>query len=313
MRGTFTVRAGGRGDMPRLEALLAEMFSPAVARRARWKYLESPALAAPLLALAEAADGRLVGCYPFIGRDFVIGGRRRLAALAADIAVRPEYRTGGEVYGSLAVLAGELAREAGVAFAYGFPNRAAHRVARRLLAVADWAALEAWTLRLRSAASALIRRAMAWSPRAGATGARVAFPATPGEAAVEGAGVRDAAFLEWRFGDASRYRVRTDPGAYLVVARAGRLDRDALVVDFAPPEAEAELETLLRAEVASGRARGTERLWVWCLPGSAMARTAARCGFQRAPERDKPATVDGLGQPLPPPPAHLTIADADDP
>jgi hypothetical protein len=85
------------------------------------------------------------------------------------------------------------------------------------------------------------------------------------------------------------------------------------VVDYGPTGPRAEPQTLLEAEIAGGRARGVERLWLWCLPDSSMARAAPRLGFRRAPERDKPVTVDGLGGPRPAPPTHLTIADADDP
>jgi len=305
-----TVRAWQPGDLPRLERLLAEVFWADVASRARWKYLENPALPEPLVAVAEAGDGRLVACYPFVGRTFVRPGGPRLAVLAADIAVRPEYRVGGQLYGELGVLAGELARRAGAAFAYGFPTRDVYRVARRFFGVRDWPALEAWGLRLGSAGSALFRRALAGLdptarrlPRAGP----VEIPP-----AVE-AGSRDAPFLRWRFGDTRRYHFRVGPAAYLALAQNGRLGRDCLVVDFGPRDTEADLAALLAAEAADGRARGVGRLWVFCLPGSAMARAAERLSFQRTPERDKLVTVDPLLEEPPAWPAHLTIADADDP
>jgi len=313
MNPSCTVRAWQPGDLPRLERLLAEVFWADVASRARWKYLENPALPEPLVAVAEAGDGRLVACYPFVGRRFVLPGGPRLAVLGADLAVLPEYRVGGELHGQLGLLAGELARRVGAVFAYGFPNRDAYRVAKRLLGVKDWSVLEAWLLPLGSPGSALLRRGWSrlGSPRRdGFAGAPAGIPAADGE------GLRDARFLRWRFGDARRYRFRlgsVSSGAYLVVAAAGRLGRDLLVVDFGPSAAEAELEALLRAEIADGRPRGVERLWVWCLPRSAMARAVERLHFRRAHERDMPVTADRLLEEPPARPAHLTIADADDP
>ena len=230
-----------------------------------------------------------------------------MAGLAADIAVRPAYR-GGHLYADLAILAGELASRAGIAFAYGFPTPEALRVARRLLRVRDWAILEAWGRSLQSPVVALARRA---AGRLVPGDRRVRGPGLPAQPARPGAGLRDARFLGWRFGDRRRYRFHGGPEAYLVMARGDRLGRDSLVVDFGP--AEAELTALLAAETRSARAHGVERLWVFCLPDSAMARAASGLGFTRVPGRDKPATIDPLGGELPPPPPHLTIADADDP
>jgi predicted N-acetyltransferase YhbS len=308
--GPPTIRPARAADLPGLERLLREVFSPAVAARARWKYLDNPALPAPLVAVAEVGAGRLVGCYPFVGRRFAGPAGPRLAVLAADVAVLPAHR-GGRLYADLAILAADLARAAGAAFAYGFPNPDAHRVARRLLRVRDWAMLEAWTRTLQGPGPALARRVLAGlasGPAPGAPEYPAALPPVPG------AGLRDPGFLRWRFGDRRRYRARVAGPCYLVVARAGRFGRDRLVVDFAPHDDQAALGRLLADAMADARAGGAERLWVWCLPGSAMSRAAAALGLRRAPDRDKPATADPLGAAEPPPrPAHLTVADADDP
>ena len=302
------VRAFRPDDLPALQRLLTEVFSPAVAARAHWKYLENPALARPVVAVATQPDGELAGCYPFVGREFAASRGTILAGLAADIAVRPAHR-GGHLYYDLSVLAGDLAREARMAFAYGFPNPETIRVARRVLKVRDWAVLEAWGRPLQSPGVALVRRALGrLSP-----GERDGPGRPPSTASPPGAGVRDARFLAWRFGDQRRYRWRAEAGAYLILARGDRLGRDRLVVDFGPAGAEAELAALLGDEVSQARGRGVERLWIFCLPGSAMARVAASLQFTRTPGRDKPATVDPLGGTPPLPPPHLTIADADDP
>lgn len=298
-------------DRPGVERLLGEVFSPRVASRAGWKFFEPPVRPAPLGAVAETSGGELVACYLFVPREFVLGGARRLAVLAADLAVRAAYRTGGFLHRQVGELAEAEARRAGAAFAYGFPTREALPVARRWFGAREWAVLEAWNCRLRPPVSALVRRA--WMRLAAApVGADAVPPA--GLPPREAEGSRDGAFLAWRFGDRRCYRFRVGRGpelAYLALAPAA-VSRDLLVVDFAPA-AEAALEALLRAELAAGRRRGVERLWVFCLPGSPMAHAAARLGFARVPERDKPVTVKPLQGEPPAVPAHLTIADADDP
>jgi len=292
-----------------LAALLNRIFSPRVGALVAWKYLENPALPEPLIAVAEAGAGALVGCYPLIGRRFLVDQREQLAVFGADLAVLPEHRTGGALHRRLCEAVERAALERGVAFAYGFPNSDAYRVSKRWFGLKDWALLECWSKRLR-----------AWPRRSRGAGADASAIAVPEweriESRVESAGLRCRSILSWRFG-AAHYRLRLggEParGEYLVVRMPQPDDPEAVVVDFGAAAGRASLARLLREEIA-GQSRGSaRRLTMACLPGSAMAGAAADAGLLRVPQRDRPVTVKPLAGSHPAVPSHLTLADADDP
>ncbi|HEX9637348.1 MAG TPA: GNAT family N-acetyltransferase [Acidobacteriota bacterium] len=303
------VRLFTPSDAAALAELLGRIFSPRVGALASWKYFENPALPAPLVAVAEAAGRELVGCYPLIGRRFLVDQREQLAVLGADLAVLPEHRTGGALHRRLCETVERAALARGVAFAYGFPNLDAYRVSKRWFGLQDWATLECWSRRLR-----------AWPRRSRGASADASAIAVPQweriESRVESAGLRCRSFLSWRFG-AARYRLRLggDParGEYLVVRMPQPDDPEAIVVDYGAAAGRASLARLLREEIAGQRVGSARRLTIACLPGSAMAGAAADAGLLRVPQRDRPVTVKPLAGSHPAVPSHLTLADADDP
>lgn len=302
-------------DAAGLSELLSRVFSPAVGALVRWKYLENPALSDPLIAVAQIPSGELVGCYPLLGRRFWHGGREVLAVLGADLAVLPDYRTGGELHRRLCDAAQGAALERGAAFAYGFPNHDAYRLSKRWFGLRDWTTLEAWTLRLRRWPGLGFSKVAPLAP-AGRVTPKGAWAGL--ESFQAGAGVRSREFFEWRFADPEKYRLRrgADPraGEYLVVCRNRKsASREAVVVDFGPAASATRLEQLLEAEIEHQKKAAAQRLVLSCLPDSAMARAVRRCGFRRGPERDRKVTVKALAESFPAVPSHLTLADADDP
>lgn len=309
------VRAFRTADAAALGVLLGRVFSPRVGSLVRWKYLENPALPEPLIAVAEAPGGELVGCYPLVGREFHFEGRTHLAVFGADLAVLPEYRTGGDLHHRLCELVESAARARGAAFAYGFPNPDAYRVSKRWFGLLDWTTLETWSLKL-----GRWPQLRFWS--SAPAGRASSAPPDSWEAlqsTVEGAGIRSRAFFAWRFADPGKYRLRlgADPegGEYLVVRDAipQEGDPEAVVVDFGPGGSEPGLAALLVAEIAGQKRARVRSLMIACLPDSTMARAARRTGFRRRPERDRKVTVKALAGGFPPVPSHLTLADADDP
>jgi hypothetical protein len=257
--------------------------------------------------MAVAAEaGELVGCYPLLGRMFLLERGPTLAVFGADLAVRPEHRTAGTLHRRLSELAESMARRRDAAFAYGFPNPDALRVSKRFFGLRDWVTLECWSFRARAWRGPATQDAVP----AAETTASLRPGIWPTATALAGAGLRDPAFLSWRFGERTRYRLRRGDGeAYLVVYDGAD---ESIVCDYAPALDAGTLRILLEEELRM-RLPGRRRLIVHATPESAMAEACRAAGFRRAPQRDKPVTVKPLEGQAPSRPAHLTLADGDDP
>jgi predicted N-acetyltransferase YhbS len=89
----------------------------------KWKYLDNPFFHRELLAVAEV-KGEVVGCNHWLLRDFKVS-RSILdkGALAADVAVRPDYRGKGLGSGLLRFLrSSNIVKNGHVAFIYMFAD-----------------------------------------------------------------------------------------------------------------------------------------------------------------------------------------------
>jgi hypothetical protein len=105
----------------------------------RWKFREGPLEEPSLIYLALDGE-RVVGQYAVSFSRFFFGGRPVLAAQPVDNMIDPAYRKGlsrsrmqKALYG--AIQADPL--QAVTAFGYGFPNREAYRIGRKLLGYQD--------------------------------------------------------------------------------------------------------------------------------------------------------------------------------
>jgi len=115
----------------------------------RWKFRDEGREHLSLIHLA--CDGeRIVGQYAAVGARFKFGPAEAVATQPVDNMIDPDSRQGlGRARMQRAMFQDGLAagRAAGVAMAYGFPNREAYRVGKKVLGYCDLGAMEA---RLRS-------------------------------------------------------------------------------------------------------------------------------------------------------------------
>jgi hypothetical protein len=109
-------------DIADVSRLKREIFGPRRADEAllRHRYYGSPAPLVPSVAME--ADGRLIGCVNTLSRWFQMEGETVLAVTSCDMMLVPEAR-GGPIRRMMTAKWMELAHAAGIAIAYGVPNR----------------------------------------------------------------------------------------------------------------------------------------------------------------------------------------------
>ncbi len=258
-------------------------FSDVAALRSRWLLDENPAGPAVVL-VAVAPDGRIAGTRAIFPWDFMVDGRRVLVAQIGRSWTRPEFQMQGV---SVAIGRGlqRAAAERGIPMLFSLPSVRSIRGHRRLdhlidpglqrrqivvspRFVASWipGALDHPLRWLRSANALRLGHLSGVWQRETEPG-RVAerlWPRLAGRPGVRG--VRDGAFVSWRYGAASGldYRVWSypagDPRLLAVTVRAGTRERVLDLWGDAPPGEVAAAA----AKLVEVQARAGAWLVEWC-------------------------------------------------
>jgi GNAT superfamily N-acetyltransferase len=255
-----------------------------------WMYESSPVRPASVLLGEE--DGRLVGVVAMSFLRMSIGGAELVVGMPVGLATDPAHRGRG-VFQTLQRANEERARETGIRLLLIVPNAASAAVLVWRLGWTKLPSLRVWVrgrlLRARC------RRAPAVE--------RLPSPVTqcheqsrPGDRVL-----RDAAYLEWRFGTAPRPYLLLDGGdGYAVCGRRGRV---GVVAAVSPKGARGDL----LEEVAAA----TEQRLLIAAPPPTERRRYALAGYLPTP---RTFTVLGKSlhpeQPLPPRP-HFELGDLD--
>lgn len=288
-------------------------------RRMQWMYQENPDGPAVVWSLRERSTGKLAGFTAGLPRRMLVRGQPRTAWNCADFSVLPAYRTLG-----LAVRLRRAAREevdaGAVDFLYAHPNermqmiheRAGHtgvgtivryafvlhaaRFIREHVRPAALGAAAGW-LAGTLADPWLHWRSPAWRQRPAAH-IRIEpeprfddrfdrlFAERGGELPV--VGVRDARYLQWRYGEHPLYRTQA-----VLAVRDGKLhgfalftqhDRVAILKDIFPPDDPQLVRDLVVGLVRRLRRTGAETLSFWALEGNPALPALIELGFLRRPE-----------------------------
>lgn len=320
--GSFAVRRAAESDA----SVLMELFATAFGKRrdertALWKYFENPHGRALTYLARGVGDGeereRDGGAYSYVPRRFRLGRRAFLGMQASDAMVDPAFRRRG-IFTSLDDRAAADAAAAGAAFAFAVAGRRSMRGFLRN----GWRVIGTYRthVALLDPAALARRRAPGWlSPAVGAAGRLLGLlgrvrpaddPAVrplrdPEEVdrrfddlferrapALGLVGVRDAAFVRWRYleNPTGRHRLRVlEEGGrlrgYLVFERTRTIDRHrAWIVDLLADCAEVE-DRLVRAAFHEWLEDGVEVAVFQALPHPALRSLLRRHGFVPHPRK----------------------------
>ena len=274
----YRVRAATARDAPGIRALFARAYGAEWPEAEwEWKFLRNPD--GWYGVVAEAEDGEIVGNFSGWPMRFRIDGESRLVYSAGDVATAPAARglaKARNVYGDMATLFYDTAREQGAAFTFGFPHPRAHEISRRLGKTIDYFPIR--EIRVDCAALPPAPRDFAADDHVGP-----AFDALWNAAAsrLAAAPVRDRERVNWRFhARPTRYYrlVRTvDRGGDAGFAALSVVGDEALVADYLGREGDAaDLLPLFAACGEEARRLGAKRLRFWRTPGGAGRRALER-------------------------------------
>jgi GNAT superfamily N-acetyltransferase len=337
-------------DEPGLRELFRAVYGSDAGRRtSAWRYL-APAPYPAAIQIAEA-NGRIVGAQPSHAIDLLIDGVPVRGLLMLDVMTHPEYRRRGVFAGVVEGLRERAATE-GYRVLLTTPNRDAERRFARLPAWRRMGELVPWVfpgdpatlLAGRSAwrgilaPLAALRRILVGKRNARSISINENFPGSPAlDAMWPGASrvarcqvVRDARFIEWRFGAGSGrpYKLlsveeTSAPGALIITCAGDLLGREVtFIADIVASDSGHEAARKVLRAVAM-RAIEEQRAAAvgWFAPSSAAARCLHSAGFRPIPKwlRPRPYAVWGwTNLPVPNIPLlidlaewHMTLADSD--
>jgi GNAT superfamily N-acetyltransferase len=285
----------------------------------RWQFQRSPADGRLIMLAVDEAVGTVAGVYAVFRSDFRIGAITRPGAQSLDTITDEKYRGRG-LFPRLAAKVYDRCREESVAFVYGFPNGSS---APGFFGKLGWVNLDPVPFLIKPLRPAYFLRRFA-PALAGAWSRRCLPWAVPGmslppgwqaqpwtsfgdeadriwrsfRAAVGVAVERDAAYLNWRFGQrpATAYQTLAVHDAsgncrgfvtYICLEKHG--GRIGYVMELlAEPADGAAMAALLDLAVTDLADQGAEVLLAWCLPHSPTRSTFGRAGFFGLPERLRP-------------------------
>lgn len=121
VNGEWRVRALADGDEPKIIALFHIVFgSTLTPEQWRWQFPSNP-FSRPIVYVAEATDGTLIGHYALIPIPFVKDDQRTLAALSVQSMIHPKFQKRG-ILKALAAAAEQQLNADGVAVGISFLN-----------------------------------------------------------------------------------------------------------------------------------------------------------------------------------------------
>lgn len=323
------IREAQSSDACALNALFNEVFC--LDRNVstwRWKFSGIDSNALTWTAVAETDGGDIVGQYPLIIRPFIVAGRSTVAAQAVDTAISPKHRGSISLIKHLRFAATQRAARGGAELAFGFPLQALEGIGRYLLkydllirippralrlnwnAAVDWRAswLPAGLRRQIGLVTGIARR---WFGRGyrGRLSADMLHEAAGFDHRFDRlwercrgqyrfAGIRDRAFLNWRFGlgPDDGYRVFTlesdgDELAGYVIVKDDCLARGGTgyIMDFLAIDG-ASLAQLFKAVSVRYSQSGYDRLVLFAMPGH-QDKVLDAAGFRFLPESESVSVV----------------------
>jgi hypothetical protein len=303
----YTVRPFQSGDEARILALFNEVFGAGDERfeprtPAQWEWLYRRNPAGTQIVVGVEADGTVISHYACIPARARVDGEQVVAGQGVDSMVRADYRRGLKREGAfLATARGyfdHFGRWPTCAFGYGFPNRAAFPIGVRLIGYRPVFRPLPTLYRnfFESSDDDAVGRGFAdtadvvevdrFGIEADRLWARLAphFPF---------ALVRDATYLDWRYGECDwlRYRrfvVRDKAGGAaraLFVTRSNwqRLPIQALVDYLGAPDDAASFALALRTSTRLARDAGQARVEAWLPEASPQFAQALTQGFKSEP------------------------------
>lgn len=133
VRTSYTVRELNltiEADILELFALWDDVYPNVLKKKFDWLYLKNPAGLARVWIVSDA-HGKIAGAAAVFPRRFRIAGASRLAGLAGDFLIHPTHRTLGPAVALQRQVCAEATR-GWVDFLYGFPNRLAEPMFKRV-------------------------------------------------------------------------------------------------------------------------------------------------------------------------------------
>ncbi|WP_162051934.1 GNAT family N-acetyltransferase [Pontibacter pamirensis] len=117
------IRKGQEADLPAvvdlLKASLGDSLVPKSVELWKWKHVDNPHGASPVLVAEE--DGRIVGVRAFLKWQWLHNGVQHEAVRAVDTSTHPDFQGKG-IFKKLTLQSVEDAKAAGVSFVYNTPN-----------------------------------------------------------------------------------------------------------------------------------------------------------------------------------------------
>lgn len=332
-----TLRLYRPGDETGILALFQRVFArPRSLAHWRWKYLETPG-GPPFLAVAESAEGEIVGHYGVLRAWGNVGGDRRQMVQVIDSMVSPDYRRQAlkrpGLFVRLALFYFDCIEKEKLStpelcwMGYGFPNASALRIGERLLGYTPLSPVGSWVVLAETLAQRLrprgveaeydVREVKSVEASADRLWGRCA-PELPT------AIIRDQAYLNWRYRDCpdQTYRILLAENRFtgelegLTVLRAGWQDRPVVaIVDWlVPARADGAARTLLRAALETAEAEQCPELAAWFPPHFSICTDLIALGFRSLPT-DYWLVARSFWEPLSPealgPTWYYTLGDSD--
>jgi hypothetical protein len=315
---SLCIRGYQNGDEEQINLLFNLVFqSDRSLEEWRWKFQENPA-GGSIITVAEEA-GTIYGQYASLVIPFKFQDQTVLAAQPVDNLIHPDLRGGGKLQFSLFARQHSLAQENDIAFGFGFPNKVAYAVGKRLLRYQDLERLPnlfrrlSWrhTLRRRlprlprwlveavgSLSSRLYRLSLTDREKEGIIIKEV--PVFDGrvnalwEEAKKTYGVlavRDQQHLNWRYAakPSDRYtlligeKVGILAGYIVLKVKQEREGVVGLIVDLLAMEDAAVEDALIRGALRRLSRMQVDYVHCWMLREDRLYQALERCGFQDHP------------------------------
>ena len=284
-------------------------------RRFEWLYRQNPDGEAVLWSVRDAKTGEMAGFTVALPRRVVVDGEIKVCWNCADFSMHPKYRTLGPAI-KLRRAAKDGVDAGQVEFLYAHPNarmakihdRVGHRPVGRMVrysfVLKSASYLEArigpqWLAKaIGGVIDPCLRMAGRASRHRAATETRLISPARFDErfdrlfaSAVTSArviGVRDSAYLTWRYADNPLYESHVlvaenddDLRGYLVYTVQ---ENTANIKDIFPPHDVTAVRDLIAAMIGKGRELGLQSLSFTCLEGNSVTALFREFGFRPRPD-----------------------------
>jgi len=147
MKTNVLIRALKQGDEERVNELFNLVFKEKrPIEEFMWKFKRTFSYSHEIIGVAQEKDS-VIGVYPSMMVKLKIGKELRAAVLVVDTVTHPSSRRPKLIL-SLKKFAAERYKKIGCVFAFGFPNKTAHKVGKKILKYSDMFVLPVLVRRL---------------------------------------------------------------------------------------------------------------------------------------------------------------------